>query len=94
MEKINIKLKSNGQTRLVILDLSSASYVDVAGSNMLLQLSNQLNTKDIQLKIVEALSGVRDILRKQGMEEIIGHISRKVSIDDAVQEFEKVSGEL
>ena len=94
LEKINIKLKSNGQTRLVILDLSSASYVDVAGSNMLLQLSNQLNKKDIQLKIVEALSGVRDILRKQGMEEIIGHIRRKVSIDDAVQEFEKVSGEL
>ena len=56
---------------------------------MLLQLSNQLKKKNVQLKIVEALSDVRDMLRKQGMEEIIGHISRKVSIDDVVQEFEK-----
>ena len=73
----------------MILDLSTASYVDVAGSKMLLHLSNQLKEKNIQLKIVEALSNVRDILRKQGMEEIIGHISRKVSINDAVQEFEE-----
>ena len=28
----------------------------------------------------------------EGMEDIIGHISRKVSIKDAVQEFETVAG--
>lgn len=77
-----------GDLRLVILDLSASSYVDVAGSKMLLQLSEQLRKKGIQLKIVEALSNVRDILRLQGMEEIIGHISRRVSVHDAVQEFE------
>ena len=70
--------------------MSPSSYVDVAGSKMLLQLSNQLQKKGIKLKIVEALSSVRDILRKQGMEEVIGHISRRVFINDAVQEFIKV----
>jgi anti-anti-sigma regulatory factor len=69
----------------LILDLSSAPYVDVAGSEMLLQLSNQLKKKEIELKIVEALSSVRDILRKQGMEAIIGHISRRVFVNDVVQ---------
>ena len=89
-EKIISKTETySNKLRLVILDLSAAPYVDVAGSKMLLQLSNQLKKKNIQLKIVEALSNVRDILRKQGMEEIIGHISRKVSIDNAVEEFEK-----
>lgn len=78
-----------GNLRLVILDLSASSYVDVAGSKMLLQLSEQLHKKGIQLKIVEALSNVRDILRMQGMEEIIGHISRRVSVNDAVEEFLK-----
>ncbi|HRI61629.1 MAG TPA: SulP family inorganic anion transporter [Saprospiraceae bacterium] len=76
-----------GNLKLVILDLSASSYVDVAGSKMLLQLSEQLHKKGIQLKIVEALSNVRDILRMQGMEEIIGHISRRVSVNDAVQEY-------
>ena len=72
--------------KLLILDLSAAPYVDVAGSKMILQLSNLLQKKEIHLKIVEALSNVRDLLRKQGMEEVIGHISRRVSINDAVQE--------
>ncbi|HNP23840.1 MAG TPA: SulP family inorganic anion transporter [Panacibacter sp.] len=74
--------------QLLVLDLSAASYVDVAGSSMLLQLSRELHRKKVQLKVVEALSGVRDILRKQGMEDIVGHISRRVSIDTVVNEFE------
>jgi SulP family sulfate permease len=67
--------------------LSPSSYVDVAGSKMLLQVSNLLQKKGIKLKIVEALSNVREILRKQGMEEMIGRISRRVFINDVVQEF-------
>lgn len=88
-EKINEKMEACGtDVKLLILDLSASSNVDVAGSKMLLQLSEQLKKQGLQLKIVEALSNVRDILRKLGMEEIIGHISRRVSVDDAVMEFE------
>jgi SulP family sulfate permease len=87
-DKITGKIEEYGDNlKVLILDLSAAPYVDVAGSKMLLQVSDQLQKKGIELKIVEALSNVRDILRKQGMEEIIGHISRKVFINDAVQEF-------
>ncbi|MFX8907050.1 sodium-independent anion transporter, partial [Acinetobacter baumannii] len=70
-----------GILKLVILDMSASSYVDVSGSKMLLQLSESLKSKNIQFKIVEALSSVRDILREQGMEEISGKISRQVSIE-------------
>lgn len=90
LEKINSKTEAYGDAiAMVILDLSAAPYVDVAGAKMLLQLSSQLKEKNIQLKIVEALSDVRDMLRKLGMEEVIGHISRKVSVNDAVLEFER-----
>jgi anti-anti-sigma regulatory factor len=71
----------------VIIDMSAAPFIDVAGSKMIVSLSNDLKEKNIKLKIVEALSGVRDMLRKQGMEEIIGHISRKILLNDEVQEF-------
>ena len=88
LEKINEKIEAYREDiKLVILDMSPSSYVDVAGSKMLLQLSNQLHKKNIKLKIVEALSTVREILRKQGMEEVIGHISRRIFINDVVQEF-------
>jgi anti-anti-sigma factor len=88
LEKINEKIEAyRDDLKLVVLDMSPSSYVDVAGSKMLLQLSNQLQKKNIKLKIVEALSTVRDILRKQGMEEVIGHISRRIFINDVVQDF-------
>jgi high affinity sulfate transporter 1 len=77
----------NGSLREVIIDMSSAPFIDVEGSKMIFSLSNELKEKNIKLKIVEALSGVRDMLRKQGMEEIIGHISRKILLNDEVQEF-------
>jgi len=87
-DKITGKIEEYGDgLKLVILDLSPSSYVDVAGSKMLLQVSNQLQKKGVKLKIVEALSNVREILRKQGMEEMIGRISRRVFINDVVQEF-------
>jgi MFS superfamily sulfate permease-like transporter len=76
-----------GELKMVVIDMSSSPFIDVAGSKMLLSLSNDLKGKKINLKIVEALSGVREILRKLGMEEIIGHISRKVLVNDVVQEF-------
>jgi high affinity sulfate transporter 1 len=88
LEKIMNIIDENGSDlKLLILDLSASPYVDVAGSKMLLQFSNELKKRGVQLRIVEALSNVREILRKQGMEEIIGHISRNVSVHDVVKEF-------
>lgn len=87
-QRILAIVKSPGDNlKLLILDMSSSPYVDVAGSKMLVQLSDQLKTRGVRLKIVDALSGVREILRKQGMEEITGHISRQTSIQSAVDEF-------
>lgn len=84
MRKISLDKNNN---KLLILDLSSSPFVDVSGSKMLLQLSNELKLRGVTFKIVEALSQARDLLRAQGMEEIIGHISRKVSVNDVVLEY-------
>lgn len=87
-DKINHRLGSTaGDIKLLILDLSAAPYVDVAGSKMLLNLATALNKEGKKIRIVQALSNVREILRKQGLEEIAGHISRSNTIADAVAEF-------
>ena len=70
--------------RLVILDMSSAPGLDISGSTMLISLCNELEKMGISLKIAEALSQVRELLRKQGMEKIIGHISRKFTISNLI----------
>ncbi len=76
-----------GDLKLLIMDMSASPSVDVSGSKMLVELLSQLQKKGVKLRVVEALSNVRDILRKQGMEGNIGHISRRVFINDAVEEY-------
>ena len=87
-ERIIAWIRDAGNSaELLVLDLSASPYLDVEGSKMLVNLSRQLLSQKVTLRVVEALSKVRDILRVQGMEAIVGKISRKVSIDDAIQEF-------
>ena len=73
--------------KMLIMDLSSANYVDMAGTRFLLELEDELQQNGIGFKIVEALGTVRDILRIEGMEQEIGHISRKVDLEDAVEKY-------
>jgi len=89
MDKIIASMEDyGGNLKLLIIDLSASPYVDITGAKMLLQVSNLLQKKGIKLKFAETLATVRDLLRKQEMEEIVGHISRKFSVNDAVMEFE------
>ena len=82
-------IEGDKDLKLVILDLSATPNIDVSGGKMLLEFSNELREKGIRLKIVEALGIVRDLMRKLGMEEVIGHISRKDSIYNEVSDFQK-----
>ena len=77
-----------GDLKLVIIDLSSANYVDVAGTRFLLWLEDELEKKGIAFRIVETLGRVRDILRAEGMEREIGHISRKHTISELLAEYD------
>jgi sulfate permease, SulP family len=77
-----------GNIHLLILDLSSANFVDVAGARFLLQLEDELQKKNIAFRIVDALGNVRDILRAEGMETEIGHISRRQTISQILAENE------
>lgn len=90
--KENIWSKIDSETesiKTVILDLNSSPQVDIAGARFLKQLFVDLKTKNITLKIAEARSDVRDMLRTEKLEEILGHISRFVSVDDLVVEATK-----
>jgi SulP family sulfate permease len=79
--KENIWAKINCETQpiqTVILDLSSSPHVDISGVRFLKQMFNDLKAKNISFKIAEARSEVRDILRAEKMEALLGHISRFV----------------
>ena len=65
--------------RLVVCDLSTSPYVDLAGARMLVDAERELERRGIALRIVEARSSVRDMLRAEGVEAKAGPIARGVS---------------
>ncbi len=72
------------QPKLVIFDLSTSANLDVTGARMFLALQSELDKRDITLRLVEARSSVRDMLRTEGVEDRIGRIDRFTSLADAI----------
>jgi SulP family sulfate permease len=77
--------------QLVVLDLSATPNMDVPGSRMILNLSQELKERNIDLKIVDALSEIRMLLRKQGFENLTGGLDRKISLDDVLTNFTQIN---
>jgi high affinity sulfate transporter 1 len=73
--------------RLVVGDLSSSPNVDVSGAAMLAELGRELAGQGVALRLVEARSGVRDLLRAEGLGEHVGEVSRRISLDDVIEDF-------
>jgi sulfate permease, SulP family len=73
--------------RRVILDLSNAPYIDVAGVGLVTRIHDELKNLGIDLRIVEARSKQRDILRAEGLDKLVGPIHHGASLAEAVDEF-------
>jgi high affinity sulfate transporter 1 len=74
--------------RLVICDLSTSPYIDMPGAQMFLTLFAELAKRGIPLRLVEARSSVRDMLRVEGLEEKVGRIDRFTNLAEAIEHFE------
>ena len=83
------KIRSTpGPLKLVVFDLSSSPMVDLAGARMLGALEAELQGFGVALRLVGARATVRDILRAEGLEEHVGHIDRRVTLADVIDEFQ------
>ena len=70
--------------RLVVWDLSTSPYVDIAGASALREVQAELASREIPMRIVEARSSVRDLIRTE-LGPSVGEVSRRISIDDVVK---------
>ena len=87
-------MRSGDSLKTVIWDFSTTPSVDIAGARLIKRLYTDLNAKSISLKIAEVHAGVRDILRLEEIEHLLGHISRKISVDDLVNDIPQPSGKV
>jgi high affinity sulfate transporter 1 len=70
--------------KVVIFDLSTSATIDSAGARLIKKLYVNLKAKGVELKVAEAHSEVRDILRFEEIEHLLGHISRRDTLHEVV----------
>jgi high affinity sulfate transporter 1 len=70
--------------KTVIFDLSTSATIDSSGARLIKRLHDNLKAKGIELKVAEAHSEVRDILRFEDIEHLLGHVSRRDTLHDVV----------
>jgi SulP family sulfate permease len=77
------RLRNSPQSdiRLIVCDLSASPYVDLAGSRMLRLLHAELAGRGITLRIAGARGRVRDLLRADGIGEMVGGLDRRVTLE-------------
>jgi SulP family sulfate permease len=82
-----IRGKINSETtpvKIVVLDLSTSAYMDSSGAKFIKSLYLELKVKGISMRLAEAHSEVRDILRVEDVEHLFGHVGRRDSLHDIV----------
>ena len=70
--------------KVVIIDLSTSAYVDSSGARLIKRFFLQLEELGIIFKVAEAHSEVRDILRFEDVEHLLGHVGRRDSMHDVI----------
>jgi SulP family sulfate permease len=73
-----------GSVRLVVCDLSAAPHLDLAATTMLRKLHATLTVQGIRLALIGAHGRVRDLLRRDGLADLIGGIERAATLDAVV----------
>src|SRR5882762_5383895 len=71
----------------VICDLSTSPNIDIAGARFFLSLHSELEKRGIALRLVEARSKVRDMLRLEGVEVKVGRIDRFTTLAEAIDDL-------
>ncbi|WP_268963093.1 sodium-independent anion transporter [Paraburkholderia domus] len=72
--------QETGTIKLAIWSLSTVAAVDLAGSEMLVQLRDELAQRCIVLELADARGPVREDLRAAGLEAHFGPIEANASI--------------
>lgn len=79
------KVKEAGDSlKTVIFDLGTSATIDSSGARLIKRLYENLNSRGIDFKVAEAHSEVRDILRREKIEHLLGHVSRRDTLHDIV----------
>jgi sulfate permease, SulP family len=81
LETVQQRLKTTANVQLVVCDLSASPYIDLAGASMLREICVALSGRGVPMRIIGAHGSVRDLLRAEGLEKMVGKLDRTLTVD-------------
>jgi sulfate permease, SulP family len=92
-EQLNLHIDEQvPAVKLVILDLYSSPLLDVTAADMIRDLITDLSERSIQLRLANTTGQVRDLLRKAGLVEKLGHLEATDTIATILDEWQAGQG--
>lgn len=79
-------------TKLLILDFEATSFIDHSGTQMLEDLYDELNRREIKLKAANMYGPLRDSLQKTKLESEIVESPTSLTIEDCIEIWESETG--
>jgi MFS superfamily sulfate permease-like transporter len=77
--------------RLVVLDLSSTPYLDLSAMESIRELDGELAKREIDLRLAETTGPVRDALRKDGLDTLLGPLRPGVTVAEVIEHWQSRS---
>ncbi len=74
---------------LVVLDLEATPTLDITGADTLADLHRELAARGMQLKIARSSGPVRDVLRAEGFEALVGRIEAGATISTVIEAWQR-----
>ena len=87
-----LAMQPPGSVRLVVCDLSAAPRLDLAAVGILRKLHAALTEQGIVLAVVGPHGDVRDLLRRDGFADLVGGITRDVTLETLLAEARLAHG--
>ena len=81
-----VNTRRGQELRLVVCDLSASPFMDLSGAAMLHKLHDELAARHIALRILDARSRVRELLRADGLADKVGGIERGQDLASLVRD--------
>jgi sulfate permease, SulP family len=89
-ERIRERVKTDASPpRLVVIDLSASPTMDLQSAHTLAQLARELTSEGMRVHAVETHASVRDMLRQEGLDGVLGGVNRFASVPEVVDEFQR-----
>jgi anti-anti-sigma factor len=82
-------LRQEKDTQLVVIDMSTSANIDLAGVRMIGELSKELRSSGVCLKLAQVHGSVRDLLQAEGLERDIQGIEHRLRISTLINSWKQ-----